>query len=440
VPKRHVELVEAKVYVVLGDGAERDSKRWIFDTGASNHMTGIKEVFTDLDLSVIGTVRFGDGSIVRIEGCGTILFACKNGEHRPLTNAYYISRLTANIVSCGQLDEDGFQIYIEDGVMRIRDELRRLMAKIRRSAGWLYVLDLTIARPVCLAVCAREDVWRWHARFGHINFEDLRKMGREELVRDLPILSQVGQVCKACLIGKHRRASFPHQAMRQAMEPLELVHGDICGPISPVTPSGNRYFLLLIDDYSRYMWVVLPPTKDGAAAAERKSGKKLCALRTDHGGEFSANHFKEYLSELGVQQQLTVPYSPPQNGVVERRNQTVVGAARCMLKAKSLPDTFWEEAVATAVYVLNRSMSKGAGGRTPYELWTRSTPAVQHLRTFGCVAHVKNMRPRLPKLEDRSKPMIFVGYEASSMAYRAYDPATKRVHITRDVVFDEEAN
>jgi hypothetical protein len=166
VPKRHVELVEAKVYVVLGDGAERDSKRWIFDTGASNHMTGIKEVFTDLDLDVVGTVRFGDGSVVRIEGCGTILFTCKNGEHRPLTNAYYIPRLTANIVSCGQLDEDGFQIYIEDGVMRIHDELRRLMVKIHHSAGWLYVLDLTIARLVCLAVCAREDAWRWHARFG----------------------------------------------------------------------------------------------------------------------------------------------------------------------------------------------------------------------------------------------------------------------------------
>jgi hypothetical protein len=109
-----------------------------------------------------------------------------------------------------------------------------------------------------------------------------------------------------------------------------------------------------------------------------------------------------------------------------------------MLKAKGLPGTFWGEAVATVVYVLNRSTSKGAGGRTPYELWTGSTPAVQHLRTFGCVAHVKNTCPHLPKLDDRSKPMIFVGYEAGSMAYRAYDPATRRLHITRDVVFDED--
>jgi hypothetical protein len=93
----------------------------------------------------------------------------------------------------------------------------------------------------------------------------------------------------------------------------------------------------------------------------------------------------------------------------------------------------------TAVYVLNRSSTKGVGGRTSYELWTGNTPSVHHLRMFGCVAHVKDTRPHLRKLDDRSKPMIFVGYEARSMAYRAYDPATRRLHITRDVVFDEDA-
>jgi hypothetical protein len=116
----------------------------------------------------------------------------------------------------------------------------------------------------------------------------------------------------------------------------------------------------------------------------------------------------------------------------------VVGAAHIMLKAKDLLGTFWGEAVMLAIYVLNRSSSKGAGSRTPYELWTGSTPSVHHLRTFRCVAHVKNMLPHLQKLEDRSKPMIFMGYEPGSMAYRVYDPTTKHVHITHDVVFDEE--
>jgi hypothetical protein len=124
---------------------------------------------------------------------------------------------------------------------------------------------------------------------------------------------------------------------------------------------------------------------------------------------------------------------------VERRNQTLVGAARSMLKAKSLPGWFWGEAIMTAVYVLNRTMTKGNGGKTPYELVNGVTPAVHHLRTFGCVAHVKHAASHLKKLDDRSRPMIFVGYEPGSKAYRAYDPGTGQVQVSRDFVFNEDA-
>jgi hypothetical protein len=114
-PKRRVELVEEEAYVVLGDAGEGGPKRWIFNTGGSNHMTGIKGVFMELDFGVIGMVRCGDGSVMRIEGCSTILFTCKNREHQTLINVYYIPHLIANIVSCGQLDEDGLQIHIKHG-------------------------------------------------------------------------------------------------------------------------------------------------------------------------------------------------------------------------------------------------------------------------------------------------------------------------------------
>ena len=443
----HVELMEEKVFAVLDDAKERYSHRWIFDTRASNHMTGCREAFFELDTGVTGTVRFGDGSVVRIEGCGTILFSCKNGEHRALPNTYYIPRLTANIVSCGQLDEVDFEISIRGGVMQVRDEQQRLLAKISRGPGRLYVLELAIARPICLAAHAKEDAWRWHARFGHTNFAALRKMGREGLVRGLPVLSQVEQLCEACLAGKHRRASFPSQASQRSATSLELFHGDLYGPITPATPSGNRYFLLLVDDFSRYTSIALLDTKDAAPAAikriqvatERRSGKKLLALRTDRGGEFTSAEFSKYCAELGVVRQLTAPYTPQQNGVAERRNQTIVGMARSMLKASGLPGSFWGEATNTAVYILNRTTTRGTGGRTPYELWNGSTPAVHHLRTFGCVVHVKTASPHPKKLDDRSRPMIFVGYEPGSKAYRVYDPTTRRVHISRDAVFDEEA-
>jgi hypothetical protein len=140
-----------------------------------------------------------------------------------------------------------------------------------------------------------------------------------------------------------------------------------------------------------------------------------------------------------VRRQLTTPYTHQQNGVVERRNQTVVGTARSMLKAKGLQGMFWAEAVATAVYVLNRSPTKGVAGMTPYEAWHRRKSVVHHLHAFGCVVYVRNTTPNLKKLDDRSHPMIFVRYEQGTKGYRVYDPSTQRVRVSRDVVFDDQA-
>ena len=149
------------------------------------------------------------------------------------------------------------------------------------------------------------------------------------------------------------------------------------------------------------MWLRLLATKDEAqdalkkfqARAELESGQRLKALRTDRGGEFNSTSLGEYFADQGVQRQLTTPYSPQQNGVVERRNQTIVGMARSLMKAKGVPAQFWGEAVTTAVYLLNRSTTKSVVKMTPYESWCGRRPYVRHFRTFGCVAHVKTTRP-----------------------------------------------
>ncbi|WVZ94595.1 hypothetical protein U9M48_040468 [Paspalum notatum var. saurae] len=227
-----------------------------------------------------------------------------------------------------------------------------------------------------------------------------------------------------------------------------MVHGDLCGPIRPATHGGRRYFLLLVDDHSRYMWLRLLMTKDQAAEAimeikaraEAETGKKLRVLRTDRGGEFTSLESGQYLAEVGVGRHLSAPYSPQQNGMVERKNQTVIGMARCMLKAKGMPAAFWGEAVMTAVYILNRASTKALDGQTPFEAWHGRKPDVSHLRTFGCIGHVKVTKPGLSKLEDRSKPMVLLGYEAGSKAYRMYDPVERRVVIPRDVVFNESSS
>jgi len=185
------------------------------------------------------------------------------------------------------------------------------------------------------------------------------------------------------------------------------------------------------------MWLELLSSKDQAAEAE--SGRRLRVLRTDRGGEFTSVDFASYCAEEGVVRHLTAPYSPQQNGVVERRNQTIAGTARSLMKAKGLPAEFWGEAVSTAVFILNRSPTKALKGQTPYEAWHGRKPSVAFMRTFGCVAHAKNTKPGLGKLEDRSTKMVFLGYEEGSKAYRLYDPASGKVVVSRDVVFDEAA-
>jgi hypothetical protein len=196
------------------------------------------------------------------------------------------------------------------------------------------------------------------------------------------------------------------------------------------------------------MWLTLLASKDEAEAAIKRfkesakvqSRCKLRKLRTDRGGEFTSKDFAAYCTEHGVQRHLSAPYSPQQNGVVERRNQIVVAMARSMLKARGVPNKFWGEAVTTAVYILNRSYTRSVDNKTPYEVWHGKIPNVSYLRVFGCVAHVKTARPQLKKLDDRSTPMVLMGYDVGSKAYKLFDPVSQRAHVSRDIVFDEDSS
>jgi hypothetical protein len=157
------------------------------------------------------------------------------------------------------------------------------------------------------------------------------------------------------------------------------------------------------------------------------------------GGKFLSGAFTKYCIETRVHHQLTTLYSAQQNGVVERMNQTVVAAARSMMKAKNLLGYFWGETITTDVYLLNMSQTKSVVGMPPYEAWNGWKSRVSHLRTFRCIAYVKNTKPHPRKLDDRNSKMIFVGYEEGSKVYHAYNPGTRCMHVTCDIMFDELA-
>jgi transposase InsO family protein len=217
-------------------------------------------------------------------------------------------------------------VLIEGGVLRVWDRWHRLLARVQRTENPMYQLELQVSRPLCLTVHLDVDAWRWHERLGHANFGSLEKMGRLEMVRRLPPISHAGQLCDTCVLAKHRHGVFPKQSKYRADKALELVHGDLCGPVKPATPSGRHYFLLLVDDATRYMWVVLLATKLEAlsaikriqVAAEKECGRKLQVLRTDNGGEFMAAEFAAYCANEGITRHFLAPYTPQQNRVVQR--------------------------------------------------------------------------------------------------------------------------
>jgi hypothetical protein len=180
------------VFAQLGGREEHDHRSWICDTGAMNHMSGSRSAFAKLDTAVQGTVRFGNDSVTEIEGRGTVEFLCKDGEHRAFAGVYYIPRLTANIVSLGQLDELDYDIHIGC-----------LLARVERRPNRLYVLDVNVARrEVCLSAREEAMVKRWHARLGHVNMQVLRRMANQEVVRGLPLIGAVEQ----------KRSHFPNRA------------------------------------------------------------------------------------------------------------------------------------------------------------------------------------------------------------------------------------
>ena len=265
------------------------------------------------------------------------------------------------------------------------------------------------------------------------------------MVSGLPTTTMPQRVCEFCMAGKQPRNSFQSSLAMRASAVLEVVHSDICGPFEVQSLGGNKYFITFVDEFSRMLWVFLIKYKSEAlemfekfkTAAERQSGKLLKILRTDGGGEYTSKEFEAFCVKHGISHEVTAPYTPQHNGLAERRNRTLLNMVRSMIKEKSLPQNFWGEAVTTAAYILNKCPTKRLKEKVPEEVWLGKRPAVSHLKVFGslCFKHVPDQRRR--KLEDKSKPMILIGYHPTG-AYKLYDPIGRKVETSRDVVVLED--
>ncbi|KAJ9542022.1 hypothetical protein OSB04_028528 [Centaurea solstitialis] len=332
---------------------------WYLDNGASNHMT----------------------------------------EQKLLKDVYYIPLLRSNVISLGQTTLLGCDIRLHGDFLTMKDIYGRLLIKVPQIENRLYKIQLKVGKPHCLQAEIDDESWLWHARLGHINFGAVNMM--HKLANGVPVLKHKDQVCEVCVIGKQHKHTFPKKTDYKSTNILEVLHGDICGPIDPPTPAGNIYILVLVDDFSRYMWSFLLKHKNDAAdvikrfkkSIENRTGKEIKTFHTDKGGEFTSNDFNRLWNEEGVAKMLTAPYSPQQNGIVERRNRTLIEMTRCLMKAKEV---------------------------------------------FGCVAYERIVSKHLKKLDDRSRPLVYFGKEPGSGGVCLFNPEENKIIISCNVSYNEK--
>nr|GEZ46492.1 retrovirus-related Pol polyprotein from transposon TNT 1-94 [Tanacetum cinerariifolium] len=281
-------------------------------------------------------------------------------------------------------------------------------------------------------------------RFGNTDFAMITGYG--DVVIGLPKMKfKKDHLSSACEQGKIHQNHHKSKTAFASNKPLYLLHMDLCGPMRVQSINGKRYVLVVVDDYSRYTWVLFLHSKDEASKVIISFIKKtqvnlqlqVQRVRTDNGTEFKYKTLAKFFDEVGISQQFSAARTPQQNGVVERRNRTLVEAARTMLTFANLSSFLWDEAIATACFTQNHSIIHKRFDKTPYELINKRKPNIRFFRVFGCRCYLLNDYEDVEKLKAKGDIRVFVGYSKESAAFGIYNKRTHKIHESVNVNFDE---
>ncbi|GJX39500.1 putative ribonuclease H-like domain-containing protein [Tanacetum coccineum] len=284
----------------------------------------------------------------------------------------------------------------------------------------------------------------WHRRLGHLNFKTMNKLVKGNLVRGLPSkLFENDQTCVACQKGKQHRASCKSKTENSISLPLHLLHMDLFGPTFVKSLMKKMYCLVVTDNYSSFTWVFFLATKDETSGIlksfitgiEYLVDHKIKVIRCDNGTEFKNREMSQFCKNKGILRQFSVARTPQQNRVAERRNRTLIEAARTMLTDSKLPTTFWAEVVNTACYVQNRVLVVKPHNKTPCELFHGRTPTLSFMRPFGYPVTFLNTIDHLGKFDGKADEGFFVGYFLNSKAFRVFNCRTRIVEENLHIRF-----
>lgn len=413
---------------------------WVLDTGCTSHMTSRTDWFCSFDEVSPTTILLGDNHSVESQGQGSILVNTNGGSIKILEKVKYVPNLRRNLISTSTLDKLGFKH--EGGARKVRYFKGHKTTLRGNLSNGLYILDgNTVATENCIGEGLSNKSDLWHSRLDHLGISNMKILADKGYL-DRKEIKEL-EFCEHCVMGKSKKVSF-NVGKHNLEEALEYVHADLSG--SPnVTPSlsGNKYFLSIIDDKTRKVWLFFLKTKDETferfcewkELVENQTGKKVKCLRTDNGLEFCNTKFDAYCKKHGIDRNRTCAYTPQQNGVAERMNRTVMEKVRCLLDESGLAEKFLAEAAATAAYLINRSPSSAVDHSIPEELWLNRKPGLKHLRRFGSVAYVHHDQG---KLKPRALKGVFVGYSVSIKGYKVWLLDEEKCVISRNVKFQEE--
>ncbi|GKB73943.1 putative ribonuclease H-like domain-containing protein [Tanacetum coccineum] len=400
VPKVRNENVQKRVSFAI-DNASRITNiaqliLFIVDSGCTKYMTVNLTLLCNFVEKYIGTVRFGNDQFAPILGYGDL----------------------GNDLLTGNRGSDLYRISLQ---------------------------ETTSSTAICLmAKASPTQAWLWHRRRYHLNFDYINLLSKKDVVIGLPKLKYVkDQLCSSCEVSKAKRSSFKTKAAPSLKGQLNLLHMDLCGPMR--VANGKKYILVIVDDYSRYTWTLFLRSKDETPEVlkdflmmiQRNLQALVISVRTDRGTEFLNKTLHAYLKEEGIEHQTSIPRTPEQNGVVERRNRTLVEAARTMLSASILPLFFWAKAIATACYTQNKSIIIPTHEKTSYHIINDRKPSIKHLHIFGCICYLTRDGENLDKMKEKGDLCILVGYSTQSKGYHVYNKRTRLIVKSIHLRFDE---
>ena len=432
------------------------------DSGASDTFFVSKDVFTGYKPV---TTRVGDSAKAKdggfeILGEGSVCQCYKvDGKEQDVTytRALHTPTLNANLVSVSALDKAGLTITFGggQGVARKADGKVVLAGK---GVNGMYLLETASKATdvpkamVSSSLSQPTTLEQWHRRLTHCSPLTIKDMANKNLVDGLVIKGDTGVrgKCEDCILGRQTRRPFDG-ATEKDLRPLELVSFDLWGPSRVQSVGGKVYLMIVVDAGTSYKYGAYLSDKSDSttiaafdafrSAAEALTGRKISRLRTD--GAFDTGAWRDYDKEHGLTHELSAPYSSSQNGLAERAIRTTMDDVRTLLRDSGLGHSYWAEAAAYSIYTRNLIPSRRHPDRVPCEHFSGKRQSVEHLRAFGikCWAKIPTIHGMQvtggSKLDPRSVECRLLGYATGTGNYKVQDVVTRRVFVSRDVVFEE---